>query len=75
MQRGRRWYRTRLTCQNAENRCPQLIISAAVLGLSLIICVVLATSTWARQRSTIRVTGAAATRPPWKRSLNPCFLL
>lgn len=45
--------------QNAENRFPQLVIAAAVLGVSLIICILIASGTWARQRSTIAVTGAA----------------
>ncbi len=45
--------------QNAESRYPELVISAGILGLSLIICVILITGTWAMQRSTIAVTGAA----------------
>lgn len=45
--------------QKFENKYPQLIISAAILGLSLIICVALAAGAWTKQRSTISVTGAA----------------
>jgi len=48
-----------LVGQSTDNRYPQLVIAAAVLGLSLIVCILIASGTWARQRSTITVTGAA----------------
>lgn len=45
--------------QNGGTRCPQQIVAAAILGLSIVLCAVLITGAWAKQRTTLTVTGAA----------------
>lgn len=46
--------------ENKGMRWPERIIAAAILGVSLVLCTVIAAGTWAKQRSTLTVTGAAA---------------